>query len=191
MADGNIRVGAVLMASGAARRFGANKLLQEVDGATMIERAMDAVPAGLFHRAAVVGAHPEILSLAEDRGYLAIPNPCADEGQSASIRLGASALSDMDGLLFAVCDQPWLTRESVRRLIAAFSRDPRRVCALSWQGRRGNPAVFPSALFPELAALRGDRGGAAIIRAHPELLHLVEAASPRELQDVDAPEDVR
>ena len=56
--------------------------------------------------------------------------------------------------------------------------------------RRGNPAVFPRDLFGELAALTGDVGGGAVIRRHPERLILVEAASPRELADVDTPADL-
>ena len=48
-----MRVGAVLLASGAGRRFGGNKLLAQVDGVPLIRRAMAAVPPVLFARAAV------------------------------------------------------------------------------------------------------------------------------------------
>lgn len=185
-----MRIGAVLMASGAARRFGANKLLQAAEGSPMIERVMEAVPARLFERAVVVSAYPEILTLAGERGYRPVANPHAAEGQAASIRLGVSALRDMDGALFAVCDQPWLRRESVERLLRACRENPGCICALSWRGRRGNPAVFPAALFPELAALTGEQRGAAVIKAHRELLRLVEASCARELLDVDTPADL-
>ena len=43
-----MKIGAVLMASGAGRRFGSNKLLYPVEGVPMIERVMAAVPAELF-----------------------------------------------------------------------------------------------------------------------------------------------
>lgn len=183
-------LGAVLMASGLGRRFGSNKLLREVEGRPMICRAFEAVPARLFHRAAVVSACPEILALAEEQGYLPIYNPRAAEGQSASVRLGLWELMGLDGALFAVCDQPWLGRRSVERLIGRFSASPDRICALSWQGKRGNPVIFPNALFPELMALSGDRGGGAVLRANPHLLSLVEADSPQELRDVDTIADL-
>lgn len=185
-----MRVGAVLMASGAAVRFGRNKLLQPVDGLPMIQRALEAVPARLFDRAALVSSFPEVLALGEKAGFLPVFNPQAAEGQSASIRLGLSALGETDGALFAVCDQPWLTQTSVRRLLEAFSRCPDWICALSWQGQRGNPVLFPAWLFPELLTLTGSRGGGAVIRAHRDRLRLVEVNSPRELQDVDTPEDL-
>ncbi len=63
-----MKIGAVLMASGAGRRFGSNKLLYPVEGVPMIERVMAAVPAELFHRACVVSCYPDILAMAEERG---------------------------------------------------------------------------------------------------------------------------
>lgn len=174
-----------MMAAGAAVRFGSNKLLYPVDGVPMIERAFAAVSPELFARACVVSCYPEILARAEANGFQPVFNPCPEEGQSVSVRLGLSELTDMDGVLFSVCDQPWLRRGSVERLLADFTAHPHCICALSWRGVRGSPAVFPRDLFPALLALTGDRGGGGIIRENGERLRLVEASSPMELQDVD------
>ena len=184
------RVGAVLMAAGPARRFGRNKLLYPIDGIPLIERTMAALPASLFFRAVVVSAYPDILSRAAERGYLPVENTVSAEGQAASVRLGLAALGEMDAALFAVCDQPHLTTNSIIRLINSFLDSPDHICALSWQGRRGNPVIFPASCFSELAALTGDVGGGSVIRAHPSLLRLVEAASPDELRDIDTPADL-
>ena len=89
-----------------------------------------------------------------------------------------------------MADQPWLTRASVERVIAAFASHPDTIPALSWQGKKGNPCLFPRELFPELSALTGDTGGGAVIKDHRELLRLVEAHSPAELLDVDTPTDL-
>ncbi len=151
----------------------------------MIERALGAVPAELFEQACVVSCYPEILALAGERGYVPVPNPEAAQGQSASVRLGLSALMDMDGVMFCVCDQPWLRRESVKRLLADFIAHPDAVCSLGWRGERGSPAVFPRDLFPELLALAGDRGGGGVIRLHQDRLRLVETGGAEELWDVD------
>lgn len=180
-----MKLGAVLMASGAGRRFGGNKLFHPVDGVPMIQRAFANLPAELFDRACVVSCYPEILALAGERGYLPVPNPNAAQGQSASVRLGLGELLDMDGVMFCVCDQPWLKVDSVKRLLADFSAHPGCICSLSWKGERGSPVVFPRVLFPELLSLTGDRGGGGVIRAHRELLRLVEAGGAEELRDVD------
>lgn len=185
-----MKLGAVLMASGAGKRFGANKLLWPVAGVPLVERAMAAVPAALFDRAVVVSAYPQVLESAEKKGYAPITNPAPEQGQSASVVLGLKELLDMDGVLFAVCDQPWLHRDSVARLLADFSADPGSIWALSWQGRRGNPVVFPRVMFPALLALTGDMGGGVVIRAHADLLRLTEAGNSQELEDVDTPADL-
>lgn len=185
-----MRLGAVLMASGAAVRFGSNKLLCPVDGVPMIRRVFDALPPSMFWRASVVSCYPEILALAAQCGYHAVMNSQAQEGQSASIRLGLADLADMDGVLFGVCDQPFLRRESTARLLEAFCAEPECICSLSWRGQRGSPVVFPAKLFPELMALTGEMRGGAVVNAHPELLRLVEADLPWELRDVDRPDDL-
>ena len=179
------------MASGAGQRFGGNKLLARVEGASLIERAFLAYPPALFSPAAVVSRYPEILSLAEERGYLALPNPGAEEGISASIRAGMSAMEGTGGALFAVCDQPWLRLESVKRVLAAFASHPGKIAALAWRGRKGNPCLFPAEFYGELRSLMGDQGGGAVIKAHPDRLLLVEAASEQELRDVDFPGDLQ
>ncbi len=183
-------LGCVLLASGSARRFGANKLLAKVDGVSLIRRTMAALPAAHFARAAVCSCHPEVLALAKASGYLPLQNSHAAEGIAASVRLGLSAMEGLDGVLFSVCDQPWLSAGSVERLTGAFAAHPAHICALAWQGRRGNPVIFPRHYFPELAALSGDVGGGVVLRRHPDRLLLVEALSPRELDDVDTPADL-
>lgn len=184
-------IGLILMASGAGSRFGGNKLFADVGGRPLVDRAMDAYPPTLFHRAVVVSCYPALLTLAAARGYRTILNQGADEGISASIRLGMAEMAEADGVLFAVCDQPWLTAESVTRLLTAFESQPDKIAALSWRGRKGNPRLFPPAYYEELSALTGDRGGGAVIRAHPGALLLVEACAERELCDVDSPQDLQ
>ncbi|MPM20168.1 Nicotine blue oxidoreductase [bioreactor metagenome] len=180
-----MRLGCVLMASGFGKRFGGNKLLAVVEGKTLLRRTMEAIPPSLFDRAAVVSQYEEVLSRASGKGYLSIFNPGAAEGISASLRLGLEAMGDMDGILFAVCDQPWLTKKSVVRLIRVFRDHPDRITALSYEKKRGNPVIFPAGLFPELNLLRGEDGGRTVISWNPNLLMTVEASSARELMDVD------
>ena len=91
------------------------------------------------------------------------------------------------GALFLVADQPLLRRESVDALVTLWLEKPDGIAALGHGGVRGNPCLFPARLFPELRALQGDRGGAAVIRRHEDLLTLLEV-DPRELQDADTPE---
>ena len=183
-----IPVGCVVMAAGSAERFGENKLSAVLDGKTLLERALDAVPAELLHAVAVVTQYSAAEALAEKHGFVCIRNDRPELGQSRTIRLGTEALRDTCGaIIYMVADQPLLRRESVAALIGVWYEDPACIVAAAHDGVRGNPCVFPAEFFPELCALTGDTGGSAVIRRHRDRLRLVEIA-PQELLDVDTEE---
>ena len=172
------------MAAGLSRRFGADKLMQEVNGAPMIHHALEAVPAAELTAVVVVSGRPAVLDLAGAFGFRGVFHPDPAAGAASTLRLGLEALPPCDGALFLVADQPLLRRETVERLVKCWRERPRFIAALGHEGVRGNPCLFPADLFPELMALEGDRGGAAVIRRYPDRLLLVEAPA-EELADVD------
>lgn len=180
-----MKIGCVVLAAGNARRFGSNKLNAQVEGVSLIRRALDAVPGGLA--TVVVSQYPDILALAGEYGFDALLNDRPELGLSRSVRLGLAHLADCDGVLFLVSDQPRLKRDSVEALAALWAQNPEKIAAMAHNGVRGNPCLFPARLFPELLALTGDRGGSAVIRRHEEELLLLETDA-LELTDVDTPD---
>ena len=147
-----MKIGCVVLAAGNARRFGSNKLQVQVDGESLIRRALEAVPSGLV--TVVVSQYPDILALAGEYGFAAVANDRPDLGLSRSVRLGLERLSDCDGVLFQVSDQPLLRRESVAELVDRWRTRPEKIVALGHGGVRGNPCLFPARFFPELLELR-------------------------------------
>lgn len=179
------KLGCVVMAAGNARRFGENKLAAELQGRSLIRRALEAVPAGEFDTVAVVSQYPEVLALAEEFCFTPVRNEHPDWGISHTISLGLEALGeDCAAACFLVSDQPLLKRESVAALVELWRGDPAKIAALAHDGVRGNPCLFPARFFPELRELREDRGGNTVIRRHEEDLILLEVP-PEELTDVD------
>lgn len=187
MEENTLRIGCVVMAAGNASRFGENKLAREMGGKSLIRRALEAVPAEVFHRIAVVTQYPEVAALTEKFGFQAVENQHPELGISRTIQLGLSAMDDCDGVLFQVSDQPLLRRETVAAAVALWQANPTAIVALAHNGARGNPCLFPARFFPELMALEGDRGGSGVIRRHPEALILLEVEE-QELWDVDTPQ---
>lgn len=182
-----LKIGCVIMAAGNARRFGSNKLTASLDGRSLILRALESIPADGFHAVVVVTQYPEIMRLAESFRFSAIYNPHPDHGVSQTIHLGLTGLRDCDGVLFLVADQPFLRQESITALVRIWKQRPEKIAALSHNGIRGNPCLFPARLFPELMELTGDHGGSTVIRRHEEDLILLEAEA-QELTDVDTQE---
>lgn len=180
------QIGCVILAAGSARRFGSNKLAATLDGRSLIRRTLEAIPEDVFDRVTVVTRYPEIMHLAGSFHFAALWNPHPEAGLSLSVRMGLTSLRDCAAVAFTVADQPLLRRESLQALVMLSIHHPDRITALGHGGVRGNPCIFPARFFPELMALTGDRGGSAVIRAHPEAL-LLQEADARELTDVDTP----
>lgn len=185
------KVGCLIMAAGNARRFGENKLAAKLDGRTLIERALDAVPREKFTAVVVVSQYLEILHLAESYGFVAVRNEHPDWGISHTIRLGTEILAKhCDAILYQVSDQPLLERESIAKEVDFYLDHSDHIVGMGHNGKRGNPCIFPWTYFPELLALREDNGGNTVIRAHEENLLLYEV-NPEQLTDVDTPEALR
>ena len=182
-----MKLGCVVMAAGNARRFGENKLAAELRGRSLILRALEPEPAETFDTVVVVTQYPEIMRLAKEFHFAALHNDHPEYGISHTIKLGLTELRDCGGVMFLVSDQPLLKRESVAALADLWRRRPEDIAALGHGGVRGNPCMFPAALFPELLELREDTGGNAVIRRHEELLTLLEVEEA-ELYDVDTAE---
>ena len=177
----------IVMASGIGKRFGANKLLQDLEGKPLYRWALEAIPMERFSQVIVVTGHEPVAAAAAERGFSVICNDRPEDGVSRTIRMGLEAAGNCDGALFMTADQPLLTGETIKELMDAFAKAPDCIHGASHDGVRGNPCVFPREFFPELMQLQGDRGGAAVIRQHPERLRLTEVPA-EELFDCDTPE---
>ena len=180
-----MKLGCVIMAAGASSRFGENKLLQDFLGKPLFAYVLKAAE-GVFDKTVVVTGYETIEKTAAKMGFLTVKNENPELGVSHTIRLGLAEMADCDGVVFATADQPLLSKETLCRLIAVCQKEPNCIHAVSADGKRGNPCLFPKELFPELLALEGDRGGGAVIKTHPNRLRLLEVPSA-ELLDCDTP----
>ncbi|MEG1756701.1 MAG: nucleotidyltransferase family protein [Clostridia bacterium] len=189
-----MKIGCILLAAGFGKRFGGDKLMHIVNGQTMVAHACT-LHSSLPYDARILVSHPGDLAVqdcATTHGFFVVINERAPEGIGTSASRGIAALCTLpdhfDGALFGVCDQPYLTVETVRRLLAAFALHPDRILALEQDGRRGNPVIFPHSMFAELSKLDGEHGGSTVVRLHPELLMTISVVTARELTDIDTKE---
>lgn len=188
-----MRLGAVVLAAGAASRMrGGDKLLEVVDGEPLI--------ATLTRRLLSAGVTACAVTLPPDRparnaalagtGARILVVPDATDGMSASLRRSAQWAGDMDliALMIVPGDMPDLTSTDFERLVTAFAADPLTpLRATAQDGRPGHPVLFPKRIFPALAALAGDEGARAILQTHPP--RVVALPHDHALTDLDTPED--
>ncbi len=179
---------AILLASGASRRFGTqNKLLVPVNGVPLAEHAAMLAKEAFGDRVTMVTAHPELFKQCAGWGVEAIFNPHPEQGISHSIRLGIAAHPTADYLCFLVCDQPYLKPASLLRM-KELAESTGKIVAPKAGDVIGNPVFFPRQYFPELLALSGDRGGKRVLLAHLDAVRTVPVES-YELLDIDTYED--
>lgn len=152
---------AVILAAGASTRLGQPKQLITLSGETLLERAArTAQEAGCWPVVAVLGADArQVLDGCSLRSAAVLINPWWREGMASSVRLGVAAISSWDGVVLMTCDQPTVTADHLRNLIAAGT-----VTASAYSGRRGVPAYFPASSFPDLLRLKGDQGARELLR---------------------------
>jgi CTP:molybdopterin cytidylyltransferase MocA len=154
----------LVLAAGAARRFGSPKQLAELDGRPLLEHVLSAMAGAPLGRVAVVlGAGSDAILDAVDL-HGAVPVVCGgwEEGQAASLRAGLRALADADAVVVALGDQPRLSAAAVARVLTARRPGVDAVRA-TYDGRAGHPVVLERGLFPRLEALRGDEGARAVL----------------------------
>lgn len=193
------RVGAVLLAAGASRRFGeANKLLQEVDGRPLVARVAATLhAAGLDPIVAVLGTEAPRVRAALDgvSGVETVENPDHAEGMGTSIACGIRRLretGDITAAVIALADMPYLKPETVTALRDTFALEEARtgVVVPVKDGRRGHPVLFARRYFDDLAALGGDVGARKVLAAAEDAVIEVETDDPGIFLDVDTPADL-
>ena len=185
------QIGAIILAAGASRRMGVNKLLLEIDGEALLRRvARLTLQAGLAPVIAVLGHEAkragEALAGLEVQS---IRNENYAAGMAGSLTAGLAALpGTVEGALIMLADMPFVSVEDVRALCAAFAPEAgRAICIPTHGGRRGNPVLLGRQCFAALAGLAGDAGAKGYIEKNQDIVCEVPAGSGV-LADIDTPD---
>ena len=182
----------IILAAGFSRRMQTEKLLLVVDGTPMVERVIQAARESLLDEVVLVYQHEEVKRAGEKYHVKTVFNECADEGQSASIKIGLEAVnSGAEGFMFLVGDQPFINAVAINLLITAFKQHPQNIIIPVYNGRCGNPVLFPLTLKNDLLALEGDMGGRVLIEKMPDRIRLINIEDERVGADVDTEEDYK
>jgi molybdenum cofactor cytidylyltransferase len=166
------RICIVVLAAGRSARLGRPKQLLSFEGGSLVQHAVSvALSSGLGPVLVVTGANQEAVeSELRGQGIHTSYNPDWEEGMGASIRHGVDAAleldRDTDGLIFMVCDQPYITASLLQHLLETQHETGRKIVASEYGGIRGTPALYHASLFEELKALTGDKGARSVLARH-------------------------
>jgi CTP:molybdopterin cytidylyltransferase MocA len=183
-------VAGILLAAGEGSRLGQPKALVEVAGQRLVDRGSRMLrDGGAAPIVVVTGAAP-----VDVPGALVVHNPAWASGMGSSLATGLSALRSLPGecgaAVLALADQPLVGSESVRRLIAARVAGA-SIAVAAYDGRPRNPVLIAREHWTEVLTLaEGDAGARPFLRAHPDLVTLIECGDTGSPDDIDTPEDL-
>ena len=136
-----MKIAMIMLAAGNSRRFGANKLLYEIDGIPMYRHVLEQlddtkkkieniyseysdivqlnnlyrnnITAKIICNIIVITQYDAIAEAVKTKEIQVLYNPHPEDGISSSVKIGLNASLDADAVLFTVSDQPWLTSETI------------------------------------------------------------------------------
>jgi nicotine blue oxidoreductase len=150
-------ISAVVLAAGAATRFGSPKQL------LLLPYVLEGLRAAPIDEVVIVaGAYPiepEQLPDLEDARVVVCPE--WELGPGASLRCGLAALGDdVEAALVVLADGPYLDPRAIERVLA--HRDQASFVAATYDGARSHPAVIARPLWTEIPD-DGGRGLEALL----------------------------
>jgi molybdenum cofactor cytidylyltransferase len=185
-------VAAIVLAAGASRRMGRNKMLVELDGQSLVRRAVRRVFEAMLDPIIVVVGHEEERVGTELTGFPCrfVTNTAHTGPTSTSLHLGLNAIpTDVDSAIVILGDMPFVTTEMLRQMMAAARSTAAPLVVSRYGDVLAPPLLFRRALFPELLAWQGEGCGKQVVLRHQGEAVILDwpAAS---LRDIDTPEDL-
>ena len=181
----------LVLAAGGSKRLGTPKQLLPYGSATLLDHVLATARACEFDQLLCVigGNATEIREQVDLSEATVVENQSFGEGCSSSIAAAIQAVDPRsDMLVLMLGDQPGVTAKTVRTLID--NRGGAKLAACAYENGRGHPLAFARGIFPELAALHGDKGVWKLLDRHTEEVVDVPIAG-RIPRDVDTDEEYR
>jgi molybdenum cofactor cytidylyltransferase len=179
----------LVLAAGGSSRLGQPKQLLPYRGTTLLDATIQVATACGFDQLLVTvgGASSAVQDAVDLSGVEVVVNKEFATGCSSSISVAIGAADDRtNGLVLMLGDQPGVTPDAVRRLIAEAAKSPLGVCRYS--DGRGHPFWFHRDVFDDLGSLHGDKAVWKLLESGRYDVADVEIDGPVPL-DVDTWED--
>lgn len=179
----------IVLAAGAGRRFGGDKMLAPVDGVPMIRLAASAYAELCGRVTVVVGGDERLQHALDGLPVTIVMNHEAEEGIASSIRAGIAGSMHDPAVMIALGDEPRVDRALVATVMQRWFDTKAPMVVPRYNGEPGHPVLFTDAAYPALLALRGDRGAKKLIEQYGPKVESVDVDGPRPV-DIDTQHDL-
>jgi len=186
-----LRVAGIVLAAGASRRMGRNKMLLELEGESLVRRAARrALAAGLSPVVVVLGHEADRARAAlADLAVLIALNPDFAGPTSGSLHAALDLLGeDVGAAVVLLGDMVHVSEAALADLMRRARSSDAPLVVSRYGDVTAPPLLFRRALFGELLAWTGEGCGKAVVQAHKREALYVDRPSAM-LVDLDTPED--
>ena len=181
----------ILLAAGASKRFGSDKLIQPLGQTTVAVTALANLRAVIPHVIAVVRPGVPLLeNRLSEAGATVLLCVDAGEGMGRSLATAVAASGDVAGWVVALADMPYIRPESIGKIAASLAAGA-AIVAPAYRGERGHPVGLSARFRAQLEALRGVVGARSVLDQNARLVKLIEVDDPGVCRDIDTPKDLR
>ena len=184
-----MRINLILLAAGNSKRFNGNKLLAIYKEKPIYMYIVEKVLDLKVDKIICVTQYEEIKEGLLNTDINVVINDNSSLGISSSIKLGINFDKSADGYMFMVCDQPFISIETLNSVIDNFINGDKGIVCVGYGDNKGNPVIFSKRYIDELLLLEGDSGGKKILKGYLNDLKVVNVDNEIELVDIDTQEE--
>lgn len=179
----NIR--GIILAAGASKRMGKNKLSVEINGKTMLEWVIQNAKQSRLSEVVLVYGEYDV-----ETDIRKIYNSESKLGMSSSIKCGLKDFGG-DGVMLILGDMPFVPSEVMNILMEEFEEGEKGIIVPACEGKRGNPVLIGRNYFDDLLANSGDKGAREIIQYNMDDVKFVEVGHQGIFLDYDDEESLK
>ena len=184
--------GIILAAGGSTRMGGQNKLLQMVDGTSLVQKVVgSALNSNIESVYVILGYQAALIrQCISNKSVNWVENSDWSRGMASSIKSGIEALNtNYDGAMILLGDMPFIESIMINQLLALYQK--KKIVVPVKDGRQGNPVLFSSAFFADLKLLGGDKGAKPIIKKNPDSVIIANVLTDTIFHDLDTPDQIK
>jgi molybdenum cofactor cytidylyltransferase len=185
--------GFLILAAGAATRFGSDKMMARLPcGRPVLDSTLSELPKGHPVHVVCKPGHTALMDLLKKKDVPFSINPNASEGMATSLVSGLQNTRQWQGWVICLADMPWIRQGTYRSIMRALTPSNIVVPVINQGGKHqlGNPVAFGKDFRETLLALEGDHGARTVVHNNASAVVELDVKDHGILLDIDYPDDI-
>lgn len=185
-----MKISMIIPAAGCSTRHPPNKLLDKINGKTVIVQTIESYLNRHFEILLIIGHDHSKLTAAIPlpirKQITIIENDHYQDGLSESIKKGVLfAKGHCDYFGFSLGDKPFIKKETIHAILFELETNRSKILVPTFQGIHGHPTFFSQTYHDELLTISGDSGGRELLKPAKDDITYFPVNDPGIILDMD------